>query len=78
MSTPAQMGGYEWKAQINAASSTANDLRLVLGRLLREFPSPLLQALVGQAAMHLLELSTSLQRLDEIGRNTEKKKGNPA
>lgn len=75
MSNPAQVGGYEWKATLKKAQAANDDARATLKKILRESGSPLVQALAGQLALCLMDGDSALDRLEEIGKNTEKRRG---
>jgi hypothetical protein len=70
MSTPAQIGKNEYRAALEDARSASQELRVTLKRIIQEGDS-VIRALVGQAAISLVELSEALNRLEEIGRNTK-------
>jgi hypothetical protein len=70
MSTPAQVGKNEWRSAVQVARDANNELRRILKRMLNE-GSPVVQALVGQAAMAVLENESAMKRLEEIGRQTK-------
>jgi hypothetical protein len=70
VSTPAQVGGYEWKSGLKRARAANEELRGLLKRMLRE-GGPVVQALAGRAALAVLDNENALQRLEEIGRQTK-------
>jgi hypothetical protein len=74
MGTPAQVGKSEWKAAVTGAKVSRQTLLAILKKINCE-GGPVVRALAGQAAMELLELSSHLDRLEEIGRNC---KDNPS
>lgn len=71
MSTPARVGKNEWRAALKAARSANTEMRALTKRLWRESSSPLIQALAGQIALNLSDNDQALNRLEEIGRNTD-------
>ena len=72
MSNPAKVGKSEWRSAIRKAQSSNDELRALLRKMMRE-GGPVIQALVGQAALMVLDSDRALDRLGEIGRNTERK-----
>jgi len=70
MSSPAQMGRNEWRSSIKTAQGANAELRALLKRIMHE-GGPVVQALVGQAALTVMDNENALNRLDEIGRNTK-------
>jgi len=70
MSSPAQIGRNEWRSSIRTAQDANSELRALLKRIMRE-GGPVVQALVGQAALTVMDNEHALNRLDEIGRNTK-------
>ena len=71
MSTPAQIGKYEYHAVIGNAYVVKSDLRSVLRKMMQESRDTTVKALIGQAALELSELDEIINRLDEIGRQTK-------
>jgi hypothetical protein len=72
VSTPAQIGRYEWRAAVKSGQDANEELRTLLRRMMRE-GGPVVQALVGQAALVVMDNEVALGRLDEIGRQTKSK-----
>jgi len=70
MGTPAQVGKYEYHAQVARLRQAGGSLRMALRRILQESTSPAVRALVAQAALDLSDMEDGVNRLDEIGRNT--------
>jgi len=73
MGTPAQIGKQQYNEALREARQANVNLRRVLRRVMEETPSPLIKALVGQAAMELSDNDTALNQLDEIGRTLKSK-----
>ncbi len=69
MSTPAQLGKYEWRSQIEHARDANTEMRNLLRKIIKD-GSPLVQAYAGQAALVVMDNENALNRLEEIGRNT--------
>jgi hypothetical protein len=72
MSTPAQVGKHEWKAALEEARAANAEMRTVLKRLVRE-GGPLAQALTQLMVLNLMDNEAALSRLEQIGRNTERR-----
>jgi hypothetical protein len=68
MSTPAHLGGYEWKALCTEARVVKADIRRMLSRFL-EHPGD--ATLLMQVVLKLSDLDDLVSRLEEIGRNTK-------
>jgi len=72
VSTPAQIGRNEWRAAVAKAQASNDELRGLLRRMMRD-GGPVVQALVGQAALVLADNDRAVDRLAEIGRNSERR-----
>lgn len=68
MGTPAQIGGYDWKAEIAEARVVKAELRTLVRRALEQRCDA---ALLGQMALKLGELDDAINRLGEISKNTK-------
>jgi hypothetical protein len=72
MSTPAQIGKNEYKAEIASARQASLSVHVVLRRIMQDDASSnLVRVFVGQAALDLADIDKAINRLDEIGRNTK-------
>jgi hypothetical protein len=67
MSTPAQIGKYEWQSVLTEARSLKAELRTLLRRTLEHYDISSL----AQACLKIDELNDLINRLEEIGRNTK-------
>lgn len=68
MGTPAQIGGYDWRAEIGEVRMVKAELRTMVRKALEQRCDT---ALLGQMALKLGELDDAINRLDEISKNTK-------
>ncbi len=67
MSTPPQLGGYEWRAAVAEARQALDALRRSLKQAMQRSHSPATKATLGTAALALAELEAAVRLLDDIG-----------
>lgn len=71
MSTKAQIGGYNFNAEIARGRGACQSMRMVLTRMMNDASTHLTRAQIGQAALVLAEIQDVIARLDEIGRDSK-------
>lgn len=74
MSTPAQIGKNEYNAALAKAREANRNVRKELRRLMQESSSSLIQALAGKISLAIGDNDEAIERLDEIGKQFNKKK----
>ena len=74
MSTPAQIGKNEYNAALAKAREANRAARKELRRLMQESSSSLIQALAGKISLAIGDNDEAIERLDEIGKQLNKKK----
>jgi hypothetical protein len=67
MSSPAQIGGYEWKNQIAEARMIKAEIRALVQKAIQHPDATLFV----QISFKLSDFDDVINRLDEIGRNTK-------
>ena len=68
MSTAAQVGKREYRAEIARLRNDKREVRMLLERIVQNTNSNMLQALAGRIALLVIDEDEAVNRLDEIGK----------